>query len=150
MAENGDIRGETALIIALARGDSQREAAASSGVGLRTITRRMGDPDFAAAVQAERTRLVQRAIGRLADSAVWFADVLLAVATDPDAPASARVSAARAGLEIGVRLREADEVEQRLTRLELEQPRESLDEIRAQLAELSVEQLEAQLLALRG
>jgi hypothetical protein len=124
MAEIGDIHGDAALVLALARGDSQRDAARSTGVGLRTITRRMRDTGFVAAVQVERARLVQRAIGRLADSAAGFADVLRDVACDPAAPAHARVSAARAGLELGARLRETEELEQRLARLEalLSQP----------------------------
>jgi hypothetical protein len=147
MASNGDIKGEVGLIVALARGDSHRHAARASGVGLRTVTRRMGDPGFVAAVQAERARLVQRAIGRLADRASGFVDVLWQVARDTTAPAGARVSAARAGLELGVRLREADEVEQRLSRLEAAKPLDALDQIHRDVAELSPEQIESELRA---
>jgi hypothetical protein len=118
MADDGDVRGEAALVLALARGESHRHAAAESGLSLRTVTRRMADPEFVAAIQAERSRLLQRAIGRLADAAVSFADVLLEVAKDADAPPNARVSAARAGLEFGARLRESEELEQRLASLE--------------------------------
>jgi hypothetical protein len=126
LADIGDIRGDAALVLALARGDSQRDAARATGVGLRTITRRMSDPSFVAAVHAERARLVQRAIGRLADSAAVFAEVLRDIANDPTAPANARVSAARTGLEIGARLRETEEMEERVARLEalLSQPLE--------------------------
>jgi hypothetical protein len=112
------VRGDAAVVVALAAGATAADAASRSGVSLRTTQRRLQDTDFCRSIAAERERLVSRALGRLSDASAAFADVLLEVAQDRDAPPSARVSAARAGLDIGTRLHESVELAARLDRLE--------------------------------
>jgi hypothetical protein len=50
-------------------------------------------------VAVERRRLVDRAVGRLADASARAAEILLEIADDATARASARAAAARSVLE---------------------------------------------------
>jgi hypothetical protein len=89
-----------------------------AGIGRSTVYRRLEDPTFRARVSRERSDLVGRAVGQLADAGADFAGVLRSVALDVEAPHSARVAAARAGLELCVRLRESGELAERIELLE--------------------------------
>jgi hypothetical protein len=110
--------GEDRAVVALAAGASKEDAAAMAGISRSTLYEWLKRPEFRGRVQAERQRLVDRAVGRLADASVRAADVLLEVADDTEAPPSARVAAARGVLEIGGRLREEAELGARLDDLE--------------------------------
>jgi hypothetical protein len=92
-----------------------RDAAAAAGE--RTAGRRRADPAFRRRVGELRAEMVQRALGRMADGMAEAADVLrqlLAAGT----PATVRLGACRALLELGVKLRESVELEARLGALE--------------------------------
>src|SRR3954453_12164873 len=117
MARNGT-HGEAALVVALAAGATKPEAAKRSGVAVRTVYRRLEDAEFRSAVRRERDALVQNALGRLTDASADAADVLRSIAVDGDAPAGARVAAARATLELGTRLRESVELSERIDAIE--------------------------------
>jgi hypothetical protein len=110
--------GEDRAVIALAAGASKEDAAALAGISRSTLYEWLKEPALRGRVQAERQRLVDRAVGRLADASVHAADTLLQIASDTTAPASARVAAARGILEIGGRLREEAELVARLDDLE--------------------------------
>jgi hypothetical protein len=110
--------GEDRAVVALAAGASKEDAAAVAGVNRTTLWRWLQEAEFRARVAAERQRLVDRAVGRLADASVRAVDVLLEVADDAEAPPSARVAAARGVLEIGGRLREEADLGARLDDLE--------------------------------
>ena len=106
-------------MVALAAGANREDAAAVAGISRSTLFEWLRDDEFRGRVQLERRRLVDRALGRLTDGSARAADVLLSVAEDPDAPASARVAAAKSVLEIGTRLREEAELTSRLDEIEL-------------------------------
>ena len=117
MAGSGRRHADAALIAALAGGATMADAARAAGVGERTVYRRLQTPAFRARVIAARADLVERAAARLADAAgaaVTTLGELLVAGTPP----AVRLGAARAVLELGLRLREQQEIEERLAALE--------------------------------
>ena len=76
MAENGRRKGDAALLLALASGQTLRNAAAAARIGERTATRRMADPTFRRRVAELRAEMVGRAVGRMADGMADAADKL--------------------------------------------------------------------------
>jgi hypothetical protein len=117
MAAFGRRKGDDALALALASGQTLRDAATAAGIGERTATRRWGDAAFRRRVDELRADLVARALSRLADGMTEAADVLRALLAAGTPPA-VRLGAARSLLELGCRLRESVELEARLTALE--------------------------------
>lgn len=117
MAENGRRKGDDALLLALASGQTVRDAARTAGVGERTATRRLADPAFARQVDALRAEMVRRALGKMADGMAEAADTLRQLLRAESE--SVRLGACRAALELSVKLREAVEFEQRLAAVEL-------------------------------
>jgi hypothetical protein len=116
VAHRGRKNADEALALALAGGQTLRGAAAAAKIAERTATRRMADPAFRQRVAELRGDMVQRSLGRMADGMSEAADVLrqlLAARSE-----SVRLGAARSLLELGVRLRESVELEQRLADLE--------------------------------
>jgi hypothetical protein len=67
-------RGEDPVVIALARGASKEDAAAIGGVSRGTVFGWLKDDEFRGRVQYERQRLVDRAVGRLADRSARAVD----------------------------------------------------------------------------
>lgn len=125
MAENGrpvgdgelaGPSGDDALILALAAGDTVTGAAAKAGTSERTAYRRLADAEFRRAVSEARGRLFDAALGKLAAIATKAADTLDRLMGDEKA--SVALGAAKAALELGPRLRELTEIEERLARLE--------------------------------
>jgi hypothetical protein len=119
MAEIGRRKGDAALLLALAAGQTVRDAARSAGIGERTATRRVADLDFRRRVAELRAEMVSRALGKLADGMADAADTLRQLLRGRD---SVRLSAARALLELGNKLRESVELEQRIKALEEARP----------------------------
>lgn len=116
MAHRGRRNADEALALAVATGQSLRVAAQTAGIGERTASRRWADPIFRGRVNELRGELVQRSLGRLADGMSEAADVLRGLLAAESE--SVRLGAARSVLELGVRLRESVELEQRLRDLE--------------------------------
>lgn len=79
----------------------------------------MTEPAFRAEVDALRSDMLARAVGRMAGLVDEAAETLRDVMRDPDAPAGARVSAARAVLQLGADLRERLELTERVEALEI-------------------------------
>ena len=115
-AASGRRSADAVLIARLAAGATRADAAAAAGVGQRTVYRRLNDAAFARQVAAARAALVSQAVGRLADAASAAAATLRAL-LDAE-PESIRLGAARAVLELGAKLRAADELEARIVALE--------------------------------
>lgn len=111
-------KGDPELVAALAAGQSYADAAAAAGVSKRTARRRMTESDFRAEVDALRADMFARAVGRMAGLVDEAAETLRDVMRDPEAPAGARVSAARAVLQLGADLRERLELVERIEALE--------------------------------
>lgn len=116
VAENGSPVGDDSFALAIASGTSVREAAAAAGLSERTAYRRLRDPAFRRRVSEFRASLLSEAVGRLseaANEAVSTLKALLSSRTD-----SVRLSAARTILELGPKLREQAELEERIAALE--------------------------------
>ena len=116
MAENGRLKGDDTLLLAMAEGRTVREAASVAGVGERTATRRLADPAFRRRVAEARAEMVARALGKMADGMAEAADTLRQLLRAKGE--SVRLGAARSILELGNKLRESAEIEARLQAVE--------------------------------
>jgi hypothetical protein len=117
MADNGRRkRGDDALAVALAGGKTPRDAAAAAGIAERTATRRWADPAFRRHVTQLRADMVARAMGNITEGMIDAAAALRKLLKAKSE--SVQLSACRALLEMGVKLRESVETEERITELE--------------------------------
>jgi hypothetical protein len=108
---------DAALVVALACGASAEGAAQKAGVSLRTVYRRLAEPDFRAQVEEARTEMTARAVGML--SAASLASVKTFVTLQESAASEAvRLGAARSVIELGCKLRESVELARRMAALE--------------------------------
>jgi hypothetical protein len=105
------------LLLALACGATLEAAAQKAGVSKTTVKRRLQDPEFRARLQEASADMVKRAARTLTAAATEAIKTLLAL-QQPSTPSPTRLGAARAILEIGVKLREVADMEERLTALE--------------------------------
>ncbi|HEY7153831.1 MAG TPA: helix-turn-helix domain-containing protein [Gemmataceae bacterium] len=108
---------EDALLLALACGATVENAARQCGLSERTVYRRLGEPDFRQRLQQLRTDMIQRTAGALTAAATEAVRTLLEL-QKAAAPPAVRLGAARSVLEIGIKLREAADLEERLAALE--------------------------------
>ncbi|WP_439630645.1 hypothetical protein [Gemmata sp.] len=109
-------KNEDALLLALACGATVEAAARQCNLTDRTIYRRLSEPAFKDRLQALRTDMVARAAGMLTAAAGEAVRTLLQL--QKDAPATVRLGAARAVLELGMKLREVADLEARMAALE--------------------------------
>jgi hypothetical protein len=107
---------QEAAALALARGGTQEEAARSAGCGLRTLKTWVNLPGFVVRVRALRSAMTDRAVGELADGMADAARGLRKLLSAKSE--TVRLGACRAMLELTVKLREATELEERITALE--------------------------------
>ncbi len=117
MTHRGRENADEALALALAAGRTLRDAAVEAGIGERTAARRWSDPSFRRRVEELRADMVTRALGKLSDGMAQAGDVLRQLLA-PETPPAVRLGACRAMLELGVKLRETVDHEQRLQALE--------------------------------
>jgi molybdenum-dependent DNA-binding transcriptional regulator ModE len=110
-------KGDQELLLALACGASVESAARKAGVSVRTAYRRLENPQFRQRLQALRTSMVQRAAGTLIAAGLEATKTLLALLQPPNTGA-VRLGAARTVLEVGVKMREVSDLEERLANLE--------------------------------
>jgi hypothetical protein len=104
-------------MLALACGATLEGAARQAGVSESTVRRRVKDPQFLAKLQALRGDMVQRTSGALTAAGTASVQTLLEL-QKPTAPPATRLGAAKAVLELGMKVRETAELEQRLAALE--------------------------------
>ena len=112
-----DGQNENRLLTALACGATVEGAANSSGFSQATIYRRLKDPAFKARLHQLRADMVQRTAGALTAAAMESVRTLLEL-QKPSNPATVRLGAARSVLELGVKLRENGDLEERINALE--------------------------------
>lgn len=106
-------------LAALIRAPTTREAAAEAKIGYSTLRKWMAsDDDFRKAYSAELAQLTEEAGRSVRAGMTDAAEALRRIATDPDAPSSARVAAAKAILDSGLRIVEITDVISRLEALE--------------------------------
>lgn len=125
MAKRGNkkrtLRGEPALVEALARGESVAEAAKAAGIGLRTAHRWLVEKSElrrqVATVRADMLALAAGSLAANCGAAVTALRGLLKAKSE-----QCRLGAARAILEMATRLREAVELEDRIRALEQPAP----------------------------
>jgi hypothetical protein len=110
-------KNEDALVLALACGATVDGAARQCDVNPRTAYRRLRDPSFAARVRDLRADMVRRASGLLTAAAAEAVRTLLALQKDGVPPAT-RLGAARAVIELGIKVRELSDLEDRVSLLE--------------------------------
>ena len=117
MADQPRKKAEDALLLTLACGASVDQAARQCGLSTRTVYRRLADSAFRQQLQALRADLVQRTAGALTAAATEAVRTLLEL-QKPSAPPAVRLGAARSVLEIGMKVREVADLEERLAALE--------------------------------
>src|SRR5579871_3753579 len=105
------------LLQALAFGATDQQAAQQSGLSLRTVYRRMADPDFQRRLKALQAETLQRALGMLTATTLVSAKTLLELQKET-VPFACRLGAARTNLQHVLKLRQDLNLEARLAALE--------------------------------
>src|SRR5256885_2253272 len=111
-------RKQELAIAALLTCSAITDAAKQCGIGEVTLHRWLKEPTFQAAYRDARRAVVQQAITQVQQATGEAVETLRAVMQDPEAPASARVSAAKAVLETALKGVELEDLEARITALE--------------------------------
>lgn len=109
---------QTRAIQALLVSRTVAEAAQAAGVGFRTLTRWLTEPEFRAALREAQEQALDAAVSRLAGAAVIAADTLQTIAESDTAQDGPRVSAARAILTTLLTIREQRDLAERISALE--------------------------------
>jgi len=105
------------LLLALACGASDEQAALQSGLSVRTVHRRKQEPDFQRRLRGLRSDMLRRAVGILTAASIESAKTLVLLQKDA-VPYPTRLGAARSVLEKVMKLGEYTDLEERLTALE--------------------------------
>jgi hypothetical protein len=105
------------LIAALTCGATWEAAAQKAGVSKATVQRRLKDPAFCQRLRELSTDMVKRASAALTAASVEAIKTLLSLQAS-SIPHAVRLGAARSILEIGIKMREVADLEERLVALE--------------------------------
>lgn len=95
-----------------------KEAAAAAGVSETTLWRYMQDPNFSNRLREARREAVGHAVTRLQRASSDAVSALQHLMMKDDAPAAARITAARTILDYSFRAVEVDELKARIDQLE--------------------------------
>jgi AcrR family transcriptional regulator len=117
MPQRGRRQADDMILMALACGATLEAAAAKAGVSKTTVQRRLQDPEFKARLQEIRSDMVKRNASTLTAASGEAIKTLLSL-QQPTSPPAVRLGAARSVLEIGIKMREIADVEERLAALE--------------------------------
>ena len=117
MPQRGRRNADQRLLMALACGATNEKAAASAGISEATVYRRLKDAEFQQEVRKTGAEMVGRTKSMLTASFGEAVKALLTLLKD-STPAATSLGAARAIIELGVRLRESSEMEERIAALE--------------------------------
>jgi hypothetical protein len=117
MPHSGRRNADQAVLTALACGATVEAAARQAGVSAATIHRRLKDSAFTRRLQRLRFDMVQRTAGALTAAATEAVRTLLEL-MKASSPHASRLGASKAVLEIGMKVRETAELEERLSALE--------------------------------
>ena len=105
-------------LAALLTTTTQKEAAAKAGISCRTLSTYLADLDFRRQYEEELQKIAQSASAKLKKYMSEAVDVLHTTATSEDTGATARVAAARALLDYGLKVSEMDDLRGKLEELE--------------------------------
>jgi hypothetical protein len=108
---------DATFLAALLGGASAAEAATKAGISKRTASRRLADPAFQAALADTKREQRARAVDALGAASTQAVATLVEL-LDADTPPPTRHAAARSILDLGPRLREAQDLEARVAALE--------------------------------
>jgi hypothetical protein len=108
---------DEAFLMALACGATVENAARAAGISRSTAQRRLQAPEMQARLQQIRSDIVQRTSGTLTAASMEAVKTLMTL-MQPSVPAAVRLGASRVILEMGMRLREAIEMVQRIEAIE--------------------------------
>jgi hypothetical protein len=117
MPRNGRRNTDETLLRALACGATVESAARQAGVSESTAYRRLNDPEFNRKLQALRVDMIQRTSGALTAAGMECVKTIISL-LGPGTPPATRLGAARTGIELGMKVREQNDLEQRLAELE--------------------------------
>jgi hypothetical protein len=117
MPQRGRRSADDLLMMALACGATLENAARQAGISESTVRRRIKDQEFQRKITVLRWDMVQRAVG-MVTAAMGESVKTLIVLQKETVPSSSRLGAARTMLEIGLKLREQNDLEQRLAAME--------------------------------
>lgn len=116
VAHAGRKQADDLIVAAIASGKTAEEAAALSGVSVRTVHRRLANPKFKARIGRVRQTLFETILGRIADGMTEAADTLRSLLkAEGD---GIKLQAAKAILEQGIRMRDVVELGARLADVE--------------------------------
>ena len=110
-------RGDEVLVTALACGATVEGAARKAGLSVRTVYRRLDDPDFQEQLRQERAELARRTAGLLTAASLESVRTLVEL-QGAGLPAAARLGAARAVIGLAMKLREEADLVDRVAELE--------------------------------
>lgn len=105
------------LLVALSCGATAEVAGQKAGVSRATVQRRLQDAEFCRRLQQLGADMVKRASTALTAASMEAIKTLMALLAS-SVPHAVRLGAARSILEIGTKLREVVDTEERLTALE--------------------------------
>jgi hypothetical protein len=108
---------DEALLVALACGATVENAARTAGISARTAQRRLAEPGFRKRLQELRTDMAQRTGSMLTAAGMEAVKTLISL-QDGAIAAPVRLGAARTVLEFGIKLRESNELVERIAALE--------------------------------
>ena len=114
--DRGKRGADAPIVAALAAGASVPAAAKAGGVSEATVYRRLREPAFRQRVDEARAEIVARAVAKLSAASTEAADTLRRLLYSP--MDFARLAAARSILELGVKLREDQDLAERVAALE--------------------------------
>ncbi|MBI1900953.1 MAG: hypothetical protein HYS13_07565 [Planctomycetia bacterium] len=117
MAGKGRQNADEQLLLSLACGASAENAARKAGVCERTVYRRLDDPEFQRRLRKLKTEILQRGVAMITAAQLDAVRTLVELQGHAQAE-SVRLGAARAILEMGAKLRETVELEERMAALE--------------------------------
>lgn len=118
MSHQGRKNADELLLTTLAGGASVQAAAQLCDVSERTVNRRLADPEFRRKLNDARAQMVERALGHLSEGAAEASIVLRNLMANKDTADTVKLAAARAVLELGHKLRDGVDHEQRLAEIE--------------------------------
>jgi len=109
-------------IIALLTQRNIEEAAKSAGIAPNTLLKWMKEPEFDAAYRSAKRAAYGQAVARLQQGTSAAATTLLKTLIDPNTPASVKVRAAEAIFNHAAKAIEIEDIEARVTALEVSAP----------------------------
>lgn len=104
------------LVFALAKGESHTRAADYSGLSIRTVQRRLANPQFVSRVRRARDDMLDEAIGGLADASTDAVQALRSLLHGPSD--SVRLGASKSILDLSMKLKEHQDLAERITEIE--------------------------------